>query len=255
MSTPYYYQNCARVHPSKICKKTPHENFSTDLEIETIEIEKTNAPPAQPSNEELVAFEKFWREYEDYMAPEDGPTANPDYIGLCRGQEINELVPNSTNTILPISSTNTMPFNSTPYHNIVLTRESDAHPATVRIARNEIANQIHPLIKSINNLKRELSSSLDGKIANQNQLLIRLYQQKASKQDLKDNSINFDGRDNINYAPWKKDLEIEIRDLLLAASQELLLLESRTELEPLQIIKILCYVKYEISAEFALQMA
>ena len=52
-----------------------------------------------------------------------------------------------------------------------------------------------------------------------------------------------------------KDIQSEIRDLVLTASQELQLLESRTDLEPLQIIKNVRYVKYEISAEFALQMA
>ena len=42
---------------------------------------------------------------------------------------------------------------------------------------------------------------------------------------------------------------------MLSASQERLLIESRTDLEPLQIVKNVRYVKYDISAEFALQMA
>ena len=134
-------------------------------------------PPTQPSqevesgkigraHEELVAFEKLQRDYEDYMASEDGPTANPDYIGLCQ-----DLVPNSTNTILPIS-TNSMPFNSTPHHNILSTRESDAHAATAKILQEEISKQLHPLMEIINALKQEISSRLDTSTVNQNQLLI-----------------------------------------------------------------------------------
>ena len=192
-----------------------------------METEKTNTQPAQPSNEELVAFEKFRREYEDYMALEDGQAAITDYIGLRRDQE-NDLVPDSTGTILPIFSTKTTPYNSASQHNIESARESDAHAATARIAREEIAKQLHPLMEIINALKQEISSRLDTSTVNQNQLLIRLYQQKACKQALKDNSIKYDGRDIINYASWKKDLDNEIRGLMLTASQELQLLESRT---------------------------
>ena len=65
---------------------------------------------------------------------------------------------------------------------------------------------------------------MDSNIAHQNQLLLRIYQNKAFKQALKDNSIKFDGRDVINYNPWKNDLKNEIRDLVLTASQELQIL-------------------------------
>ena len=185
--------------------------------------------------------------YEDYMASEDGPTANPDYIGLCQ-----DLVPNSTNTILPISSKNNMPFNSIPHNDKVSSPKSEV---LAMIAREEISKQLTPLIASIDVLKREISSRLDTNVADQNQILIRLYQQKAFKQALKNVTTKFDGRDIINFAPWKQDLISEIRDLVLTPSQELQLLESRTDLEALQIIKNVRYVKYDISAEFALQMA
>ena len=153
-----------------------------------------------------------------------------------------------------------MPFNpnirySTPQQNISSPRKDDAHAATIRIAKEEIFNQLHPLLESIKVLKREISTRLDANIADQNQILIRLYQQKAFKQALKNVTTKFDGRDIINFAPWKQDLISEIRDLVLTPSQELQLLESRTDLEALQIIKNVRYVKYDISAEFALQMA
>ena len=97
---------------------------------------------------------------------------------------------------------------------------------TARIARNEIANQLHPLMESLNLLKREIASRLDAKIADQNQLLLRIYQNKAFKQAIKDSSFKFDGRDVIKYGPWKQDLKSETRDLVLIASQELQILES-----------------------------
>ena len=114
---------------------------------------------------------------------------------------------------------------------------------TVRIARNEIASQLHPLIESLNLLKREMTSRMETNIAHQNQILIRLYQSKAFKQALNNPSNKFNGKDAAEYAAWKKNLKCEIADLLLTATQELQILESRTDLEPLQIIKNVRYVK------------
>ena len=56
----------------------------------------------------------------------------------------------------------------------------------------------------------------------------------------------------IEYTPWKKDLQIHIRELVLTASQELQLQENWADLEHLQIVKSVSYLKYEISAELAL---
>ena len=64
------------------------------------------------------------------------------------------------------------------------------------MAKEEIFNQLHPLLESIKVLRREISTRLDVNTADQNQILIRLYQQKAFKQALKNDTTKFDGRDH-----------------------------------------------------------
>ena len=242
--------------------RPPQQNASPALEdmLQFENLATQKIPPTHPSK--LVDLETLRREYDDYMCPEveDGATAHPKSAGFRPGQDI---VANSTNILPNVStpfqtnSTKTTPFNpdirnSTPHNNKVSPRESDV---LATIAREEISKQLNPLVAGIEVLKREICSRLDPNIENQNKLLIRLYQQKAFHQAIKVTSTTFDGKDLIKYGPWKKDLQNEIRDLALTASQELQLLESRTELEPLQIVKNVKYVKYEISDEFALQMA
>ena len=185
-------------------------------------------PPSQPY--QVVEFEEFRREYD--MSPEEARRHYPsqendlDFINCQINQNAQK---NSEN--MPLDSDIR---NSTPHNNKVTPRESDV---LAIIAREELSKQLNPLMASISVLKKELSSRMDSNIAYQNQLLLRIYQNKAFKQTLKDNYIKFDGRDVTNYNPWKNDLKNEIRDLVLTASQELQILESRTELEPLQIVK------------------
>ena len=92
-------------------------------------------------------------------------------------------------------------------------------------------------------------------IPNGFQVQIRRQQGKAFKQALNDSSQKFNKIDAAEYTDWKKDLQSEIQDLVLTANQELQILESRTDLEPLQIIKNVRYLKNYISAKFALTMA
>ena len=118
---------------------------------------------------------------------------------------------------------------------------------------NVTRNQEVPSQNSINQI---FNSPSRLSLTNQdNQISTRLQQGKAFKQALNDSSHKFNGVDAAEYAAWKKDLQSEIADLLLTANQELQILESRTDLEPLQIIKNVRYVKNDISAEFALSMA
>ena len=199
-----------------------------------METEKTNVPPAQPSNEELVAFEKFRREYEQYDVSdvEEGATAHPLPNSTSLPAEampslFHPITLRSKAPFQPIS-TEALPLkpdirNPTPQNNRVSPRESEV---LAIITREEISKQLHPLMESLNLLKREIASRLDAKIADQNQLLLRIYQNKAFKQAIKDSSFKFDGRDVIKYGPWKQDLKSETRDLVLIASQELQILES-----------------------------
>ena len=111
-------------------------------------------------------------------------------------------------------------------------------------------------VPSQNSINQIFNSPSRLSLTNQdNQISTRLQQGKAFKQALNDSSHKFNGIDAAEYAAWKKDLQSEIADLLLTANQELQILESRTDLEPLQIIKNVRYVKNDISAEFALTMA
>ena len=75
------------------------------------------------------------------------------------------------------------------------------------------------------------------------------------KQVLSAASSKFDGKDALEYAPWKKALTTEIADLQLNATQQLQLLEVRTDLDPQKIVKNIRYVKSDIGPERALQMA
>ena len=118
---------------------------------------------------------------------------------------------------------------------------------------NVTRNQEDPSQTSIHQI---FNSPSRISLANQDNLITtRLHQSKAFKQALNDPSHKFDGKDAAEYAAWKRNLKSEIADLLLTSIQELQILESRTDLEPLQIIKNVRYVKNDISAEFALTMA
>ena len=188
----------------------PQQNTSPALEdmLQTENLVTQEIPPSQPY-QDVVDFEEFRREYD--MSPEEAIRHYPsqendlDFINRQISQNTQK---NSKN----------MPSNSTPHHNKVSPRESDV---MATIAREEIAKQLHPLMEIINALKQEISSRLDSNIAHQNQILIKIYKNKAFKRALKDNAIKFDGRDVINYNPWKNALKNEIRDLVLTASREL----------------------------------
>ena len=58
----------------------------------------------------------------------------------------------------------------------------------------------------------------------------------------------------LEYAPWKRALSIETENLQLTSTQQLQLLEVRTELEPLQMIKEHKYVQIELGPDIALEM-
>ena len=58
----------------------------------------------------------------------------------------------------------------------------------------------------------------------------------------------------MEYAPWKRALSIETENLQLTSTQQLQLLEVRTELEPLQMIKEHKYVQIELGPNIALEM-
>merc|ERR1712074_53821 len=68
-------------------------------------------------------------------------------------------------------------------------------------------------------------------------------------------SPKFSGKDVLEYAPWKKALTEEKRNLQLNATQELQLLESRTEAEPNQLIRDQRILQFGLSPEIALEEA
>ena len=188
-----------------------------------METEKTNVPPAQPSNEELVAFEKFRREYEQYDVSdvEEGATAHPLPNSTSLPAEampslFHPITLRSKAPFQPIS-TEALPLkpdirNPTPQNNRVSPRESEV---LAIITREEISKQLHPLMESLNLLKREMTSRMETNIAHQNQILIILYHSKAFKKVLNAPSHKFNGKNAAEYAAWKKDLKSEIADLLL----------------------------------------
>merc|ERR1712148_155379 len=82
----------------------------------------------------------------------------------------------------------------------------------------------------------------------------RLNQDKAFKNLLNATTSKFNGKDVLEYAPWKRALNTEIEHLQLTPTQKLKLLEARTELEPHQILKELRFVHIEMGPDMALQM-
>ena len=90
---------------------------------------------------------------------------------------------------------------------------------------------------------------------NQYPIATRLRQEKAFKQLINTTTTKFNGKDVLEYVPWKAALAIETENLQLTSTQFLKLLEVRTEFEPNQIIKDLRYVQIELGPDSALQMA
>ena len=80
---------------------------------------------------------------------------------------------------------------------------------------------------------------------------------KAFKQLLAASSTanKFNGRDSLDYDPWKKDLQVEVEHLELSDRQWLQLLEARTTGEPQSIIKRLKIIQLESSPKLALETA
>ena len=85
-------------------------------------------------------------------------------------------------------------------------------------------------------------------------MMLRLHQEKAFAKLLHTAATKFNGKDPMQYAPWKRAFKLEIASLHLTPTQELTLLEARTDLEPNQIIKELNYVHLELGPDVALQM-
>ena len=73
-------------------------------------------------------------------------------------------------------------------------------------------------------------------------MLLRLHQEKAFSKLLHSAATKFNGVEPLEYAPWKRAFILEIENLQLTATQELKLLEARTDLEPNEIIKELKYI-------------
>ena len=105
-----------------------------------------------------------------------------------------------------------------------------------------------PMISPVREINQSFGSSQDP-------IATRLRQEKAFKQLINTTTTKFNGKDVLEYAPWKTALSIETENLHLTSTQFLKLLEARTELEPNQIIKDLRYVQIEMGPDSALQMA
>ena len=86
----------------------------------------------------------------------------------------------------------------------------------------------------------------------ESQIMLRLRQEKAFKSLMNSIAIKFDGKDAMEYAPWKEAFINEKANLHLTAAQELQLLDVRTELEPNQIIKDHRFIQIGFSPEAAL---
>ena len=65
--------------------------------------------------------------------------------------------------------------------------------------------------------------------------------------------VKFDGKDSQDYAPWKRALQHEIESLNLTPSQELSLLEARTEDEANIVIKELRPLRNELGPDITLR--
>merc|ERR1712074_477801 len=87
------------------------------------------------------------------------------------------------------------------------------------------------------------------------QITTRLHQEKAFKNLLNATSTKFSGKDVLEYAPWKKALTVEKKNIQLNATQELQLLEARTEVEPNQLIRDHRILEFGFSPEIALEEA
>merc|ERR1712074_445480 len=87
------------------------------------------------------------------------------------------------------------------------------------------------------------------------QITTRLHQEKAFKNLLNATSTKFSGKDVLEYAPWKKALTAEKENIQLNATQELQLLETRTEAEPNQLIRDHPILQFGLSPEIALEEA
>ena len=70
---------------------------------------------------------------------------------------------------------------------------------------------------------------------------------------VKAQAVKFDGKDSLEYAPWKRALKKEMESLHLTANQELSLLEARTEDEAKLVITELRPLRNELGSEIALQ--
>ena len=86
------------------------------------------------------------------------------------------------------------------------------------------------------------------------QITTRLHQEKAFKNLLNASAHKFNGKDVLEYAPWKKALAIELKNIQLSSTQHIQLLEERTELEPNQVIKDLKCIQSELGPDTALDM-
>ena len=83
----------------------------------------------------------------------------------------------------------------------------------------------------------------------------RLSVGKAFRSILNVPSLKFDGKESLEYLPWKRSLEMETEDLKLTATQWLQLLDARTEREPNAILKRLRIVQIESDPKNALRRA
>ena len=81
---------------------------------------------------------------------------------------------------------------------------------------------------------------------------IRLQQDKAFQSLIKLTTSKFNGKDVLEYAPWKKSLNHEIENLNLTPTQKIKLIEARTELAPHQIVKDLRCIEIEMGPELSL---
>merc|ERR1712240_88948 len=83
----------------------------------------------------------------------------------------------------------------------------------------------------------------------------RLSVEKAFRNLLNASSLKFDGKESLEYLPWKRSLKIETEYLQLTATQWLQLLDARTEGEPNAILKRLRIVQIGSDPEHALDRA
>ena len=135
---------------------------------------------------------------------------------------------------------------------IAMLRSTDLkHQANAQIPASNLNRASRRSSRSGSPLEREPSPTLSN--TPENLITTRLHQEKMLQNLVKAQALKFNGKDSLEYAPWKRALKKEMESLHLTANQELSLLEARTEDEARLVITELRPLRNELGSEIALQ--